>query len=175
MDKPMPDWIFRSMIFLFKIRDSINSRDNVLEELDLQPGQTVLDFGCGTGVYSLLAAQKVGPEGKVFALDIHPLAIERIQQESRRMGLKNVTPIHSGCATNLPDESTDVILLYDIFHLLSEQEKVLQELHRVIKPGGVLSFNDHHMRQDKILAGVTNSGLFKFAEKKKWNYYFEKK
>ena len=64
------------------------------------------------------------------------------------------------------------MLLYDTFHDLSRPDDVLQELHRVLKSGGTLSFSDHHMKDQEILARVTKTGLFKLSKKGKKTYSF---
>jgi len=74
----------------------------------------------------------------------------------------------------LPNNSVDVILLYDTFHDLSEPDKVLDELHRVLKPNGILSFSDHHMKENSIMSRVTNKGLFKLLKKGEKTYSFVK-
>jgi len=75
----------------------------------------------------------------------------------------------------LPDESIDVVLLYDILHDLSEPDKILTELYRVLKPDGVLSFNDHHMKiESEIMSKLTGKGLFKLSSKGKKAHSFTK-
>ena len=174
MDKPMPDWYFKGMAFLFRIRDLFCPRDEILRETEITAGSRVLDFGCGPGSYTMIAAKLVGPTGKIYALDIHPLAIQHVRDSAAKQGLTNIGAIQSDCATRLPAESMDVVLLYDIFHMFSEPNNVLTELHRVLKPSGSLSFSDHHMEDDTILSGVTANGLFKLARKGKHTYTFIK-
>jgi ubiquinone/menaquinone biosynthesis C-methylase UbiE len=113
MDKPMSDFRFRAMAFLFQVRDLIRPRENILAEVELEPNLHVLDFGCGPGSYTLLAAQQVGATGKVYALDIQPTAIKYVQEAAQKRGLTNIETIRSDCATGLADESIDVVLLYD--------------------------------------------------------------
>jgi ubiquinone/menaquinone biosynthesis C-methylase UbiE len=72
----------------------------------------------------------------VYALDLHPLAVERVRTLARKQQLGNVETIQSDCATGLPDGSVDVVLLYDIFHMLSEPDAILGELHRVLPNPG---------------------------------------
>ena len=74
----------------------------------------------------------------------------------------------------MPDNSIDVVLLYDVFHELSDPQAVLSELHRVLKQGGILSFNDHHMSEDKIISEVTSGQLFRLSRKGKKTYSFLK-
>ena len=174
MDKPIPDIMFKGMSFFFKIRDFISPRKDVLEEVGIKPGFHVLDFGCGPGSYSVIAAELVGASGKVYALDIHPLSSQKIREAAARKNLTNIKTICSGCATGLEDGSVDAALLYDTFHMLSNKQAVLNEIHRTLKPEGILSFSDHHMKEDKILPGVTNGGLFKLSVKGKKTYTFLK-
>jgi len=68
----------------------------------------------------------------------------------------------------------DVALLYDTFHSLKDPSGVLEELHRVLKPNGILSFSDHHMKEDEILSKVTDRGLFRVSKKGKRTYSFLK-
>jgi ubiquinone/menaquinone biosynthesis C-methylase UbiE len=174
MDKPMPDSHFRFMSFGYKFRDLLVPRRVFLEEAGIKPGFHILDYGCGPGSYSLTAAELVGKSGKVYALDIHPLAIRMVRDKASRKGLTNVEVILSDGDTGLPAESLDVVLLYDTFHGLSRPDEVLAELHRVLKPAGVLSFNDHHMKETEIVTRVTEKGLFQLSEKGKRVYNFVK-
>ena len=107
-------------------------------------------------------------------MDIHPLSIKKVQNIAARENLGNVETILSDCETGLPNESVDVVLLYDTFHDLSEPDGVLQEMHRVLKPGGVLSFSDHYMKEKEIVSRVTKGKLFQLSKKGKKIYSFSK-
>jgi ubiquinone/menaquinone biosynthesis C-methylase UbiE len=170
----MSDLHFRGMSLIFRLRDMAQPRTPILREAGIKPHSNVLDFGCGPGSYTLPAAQEMATEGKVYALDIQPLATRHVKEEAAKRGLSNIETIQSDCATGLPDASIDVILLYDIFHMLSTPDKILTELKRVLKPGGVLSMNDHHMREEDILAGMTGNGFFKLLRKGARTYSFVK-
>lgn len=145
-----------------------------LAEAGIGPGDTVLDFGCGPGGFSIAAATVVGKKGRVFALDIQPLAARAVNGKAERLGLGNIKTITSGCDTGLSDNSVDVALLYDIFHFFQTPEAVLAELHRVIKDGGTLSASDHHIREQRLIEGITRSGLFRLTEKRKRTCTFSK-
>ena len=174
MDKPMSDLHFRFMSFGYKFRDFLKPRKNVLWEVDISPGFHVLDYGCGPGSYSILAAELVGTTGKVYALDIHPLAVKRVQNVASKKGLTNIETIRSDCATGLENSSVDIVLLYDTFHALSDPDAVLEELHRVLRSNGILSFSDHHMKEDEIVSRLTNRGLFSLSGKGEMTYTFLK-
>jgi len=174
MDKPAPDLHFRVMSLVFKIRDLLVPRKNILTEVEIKPGYQVLDYGCGPGSYVAATAELVGQSGRIFALDIHPLAIQMVDRLTSRKHLTNVETICSHCETGLPDRSLDVVLLYDTFHDLGEPNRVLEELHRILKPDGILSFSDHHMKEDEIVPKFTSGGLFELSGKGKKTYSFSK-
>jgi ubiquinone/menaquinone biosynthesis C-methylase UbiE len=175
MDKPISNFDFQFMSVGYKFRDFFLPRKNILEEVGIKPGFHVLDYGCGPGGYIIPLAELVGESGKIYALDIHPLAIRKVQDIASKKRLANVETILSDCKTGLPDDTLDAVLLYDAFHHLSDPNVVLRELHRVLKPDGILSFSDHHMRENEIVSQVTNSGLFRLSRKGQRTYAFLKK
>jgi ubiquinone/menaquinone biosynthesis C-methylase UbiE len=173
-DKAMSAIGFKLMKLMFKVRDFLAPRRDVLREADIKPGFAVLDFGCGPGGYLLPLAEIVGPSGKIHALDIHPLAVREVKRIASRNGIENIEVIESECSTGLPDNCVDTVLLYDVFHDLARPADVLQELYRVLKPCGILSFSDHHMKEEQVLAGVAGTGMFRFAGKGNKTYRFSR-
>jgi len=174
-DSPRSNFMFRMMSVIIGMRNTLNPPIRLLEdEVALKPGSRVLDFGCGPGGYAIAAAQIVGLQGKVFALDIHPLALQMVERSAERLGLNNIETIQSDCETGLETDSLDTILLYDIFHIFSEPGVILSELNRVLKSNAVLSFSDHHMKAEDILESVVGSGLFKLKSKGRKTYTFIK-
>ena len=168
----MSNLAFSGMSLIFKVRDFISPRRQVLEEAGLRFGDRVLDYGCGPGAYIPGTTEMVGDSGKVYALDVHPLAIRRVQSIAKQRGLTNVVTINSDCRTGLPNECLDVVLLYDVFHMLEKPRTVLAELYRVLKAKGTVSFSDHHMRDKDIIAGMTDGGLFILVDKGEHTYTF---
>jgi ubiquinone/menaquinone biosynthesis C-methylase UbiE len=166
---------FKLMSIGFKFRDFFLPRKNILREIDIKPGYHVLDFGCGPGAYITGTSELVGKSGIIYALDIHPLAIQMVQGIASKNKLKNIEIIQSDCKTGLPDNSIDVVFLYDVFSGLSARKGVLEELHRVLKPTGILSLSDHHLKQNEIISNVTSGGLFSLSDKGKKTYTFFKK
>jgi ubiquinone/menaquinone biosynthesis C-methylase UbiE len=174
MTTPMSGLGFRLMCLAFKVRDQLSPRSRVLAEAGVRPGYAVLDFGCGPGSYLEPLLAIVGPWGRAHALDAHPLAIAEVNKLFGNQRRGNVQVIESDCATGLPSQCIDTALLYDVFHLLHRPGAVLEELHRVLKTGGMLSFSDHHMREADILAQVTGGGLFRLVGKGRKTYSFAK-
>jgi len=170
----MSDLGFNMMSWIFKLRDLVSPREEILKEAGIEPGTRLLDYGCGPGGYVTAAVELVDRSGQVYALDIHPLAVRRVQELARKKQLTNVETICSDCQTGLPDDSVDVVLLYDVFHVLDEPQAVLAELHRVLKKGGTLSFSDHHLNESEIIAGVTSGQLFRLAKKYEHTHQFER-
>jgi ubiquinone/menaquinone biosynthesis C-methylase UbiE len=169
-----PNFHLRMMALSYKVRDFFQPRKNILKEAGLKEGFHVLDYGCGPGSYIIPLADLVGPSGKIYALDIHPLAIQMAEKRSAEKHLANVVTIRSDCQTGLADQSLDAALLYDVFHDLEQPGVVLKELNRVLKAGGILSFSDHHLREQEIISGVTREGFFRFANKRQKTYSFQK-
>ncbi len=165
---------FQWLALAYKLRDFLRPRIQIPKETGIQNGFHVLDYGCGPGSYIVPLAGLVGPTGRVYALDVHPLAIQMVERLALKRGLTNITTIQSDCRTGLPDGSLDVVLLYDVFHHLGQPGIVLKELHRVLKPSGVLSVSDHHLREQEIVSGITKQGFFRLAEKGRKTYSFHK-
>ena len=113
---------FKLMRFTFKIRDLFSPRINVLSEVGIKPGNRVLDYGCGPGSYIAPLSSLVGASGEIFALDVHPAAIHSVEDIALKKKLENVKTIQSDCHTDLPDQSVDVVLLYDTYHDLHNSE-----------------------------------------------------
>lgn len=165
---------FRFMIKHFEKRDQNYPPHRKIEKTKIKEGNIVLDYGCGPGSYTIAAAEVVGGKGKVYAADIHPLALEEVKRRANENKLKNIETILTDCDTQLEDNSVDVALLLDIYHHLLNPENILKELHRVLKENGWLSVDDHHYKDDEILGKIIKHGLFKYIERKEELFNFIK-
>ena len=174
MKRHLSNLDFLFMAVFFKLKDLLISPSKKLMETGLQPGFHVLDYGCGPGSLSIAAALMVGPEGKVYAADIHPLALRMVQRASSERGLANIETIQTDRDTGLISNSIDAVLLFDTFHDLADPDGVLLELYRVLKPNRILSFSDHHMTEFEIIPRVTGKGLFRLGKKGTRTYSFLK-
>ena len=111
-----------------------------LNAAGLEPGQKVLEVGCGPGFFTIPAARIVGGKGSVRALDISSLAVERVQQKIKAKGMANAKTLLADAAqTGLPDQSFDLIFVFGLARPTGEMGNILTELHRLLKPEGILS------------------------------------
>jgi ubiquinone/menaquinone biosynthesis C-methylase UbiE len=107
--------------------------------LNLKPGMIVADVGAGSGYYTELLAESVGPAGRVYATDIQPGMIALLRQRIARAKLTNVEPVLSTeTETRLPAVALDLILLVDVYHEFSNPQEMLRQLRAALKPGGRL-------------------------------------
>lgn len=128
----------------------------VLREIGIRAGQNVLDFGCGTGVYTVIVSKIIGRSGKVYALDSDEEGLlSDLIVEIKKQNLKNIEIIKTSGEIEFPfpNEFLDVVLMYDILHLLKEskRDQLFNEVYRVLKKGGFASYHATHLgRAHKI-------------------------
>ena len=159
------DLAFRLMTLTYKLRDLFQNPRRSLEKARLTKGMSVVDYGCGPGSFTIPVAELVGREGKVFALDIHPLAITTVKQKTSRKGLQNVeTVLVRGYDTGIEASSIDRVLLIDTIHLIDDPDALFREIHRMLKPDGLLFMEKGHMAMSEQKSIVEKAGLFKITE-----------
>jgi ubiquinone/menaquinone biosynthesis C-methylase UbiE len=108
-----------------------------------QPGQTILDLGCGAGFDTLLAARQVGASGKVIGVDMTPEMIARARTNASLLSVTTVNFIQGDIEhLPLPDASFDLVISNGVFNLCPEKPRVLGEVFRVLKPDGRLQMAD---------------------------------
>ncbi len=109
----------------------------------LQHGEHVVDVGCGAGIDSLIAARMVGPDGRVVGVDMTPAMLERARRSAESMAASNVE-FTLGYAEHLPvpDGWADVVISNGVLNLFPDKLAGLQEMARVLKPGGRLQIGD---------------------------------
>lgn len=124
---------------------------NHLRFADIEPGETILDLGCGGGIDAILAAQRTGPSGRVLALDFLPEMLERTTAAVRDAGLDNVEPLAGEMeAIPLDDASVDLIISNGVVNLSARKARVMAESARVLRPGGRLCVSDLTVAQDEL-------------------------
>jgi len=127
----------------------------VLRSVGINRGQIVLDFGCGSGTYTIPAAKIVGEQGRVYALDKDKKVFDELMQKAKLAGLKNIERMDTSgeLRIDLTDESVDIVLLFDVFHpyyfpQADDRKSLLNEIYRIMKPSAFISVWPKHMESE---------------------------
>lgn len=112
----------------------------ILNKIEIKPGSTVADFGCGSGYFTLELAKKVGPEGKVYALDILPTALESVRSLAKMYNLNNIETRWTNLekTSTLEKESCDLVLISNLFFQIEKKfwPVLTKEVEKVLKKEG---------------------------------------
>jgi ubiquinone/menaquinone biosynthesis C-methylase UbiE len=135
-----------------------------LEDIGIKKGQSVLDFGCGAGHYTIPAAKLVGNAGKVYALDKDTEVLKQLTQTAESEGLKNIVQIadqSQGSRIDLEDQSIDAMLLYDVLHYMESEgrRRVYEFAYRILKTGAMFSVYPKHCKSDEPLWNLAEMEL----------------
>jgi ubiquinone/menaquinone biosynthesis C-methylase UbiE len=131
-----------------------------LKSAGLASGQNVLEVGCGPGFFTVPAARMVGAQGTVHALDINPLALERVRQKVEREGVTNnvSTTLADAGQTGLPGESFDLIFVFGLGHVVGGADRMMAELRRLLRPEGILSIEGRLTPNKELFQPVKSEG-----------------
>jgi ubiquinone/menaquinone biosynthesis C-methylase UbiE len=177
INKPFADPDVKEFLKKFETdsREVYAKRAAIVDALGLKPGMAVADVGAGTGLFTRLIADKVGPKGTVYAVDIAPAFLKYIDEQSKKRGQTQVKTVRGTQAgTNLADGSVDLVFLCDAYHHLERPELALSSIHGALRPGGLLVVVDYdrekapeggfakkHIRADKgvFVREITRAGF----------------
>ena len=123
-------------------RDSWQRPAEVFDALGVKAGHRVADIGCGFGYFTFRLAARVGIDGKVYAVDIDPKAIDRVRQRKQRERLEQVEPILGGSADPKLPNDLDSVLIVDTYHEFRDWDRMMQAVFRALKGGGRLVIID---------------------------------
>jgi ubiquinone/menaquinone biosynthesis C-methylase UbiE len=132
-----------------------------LSEAGVRKGQFVLDFGCGSGTYTIPAAKLVGETGIVYALDISREALDKVARKAEREGLRNIVRTHSPGGEKIPleDETVDVMTLIDVLQEIDNKDALFDEACRVLKDDGIVIVYPMHVETEEVKRIAAARGL----------------
>ena len=174
---------FKIMSGIMRIVSNFRNIRQEIISSGIKKGSHVLDYGCGPGFVTIPAAKIVGDQGAVYALDIHPLSIQIIKRKIKKYNLKNVKTILTNKSTGLPDESIDIVLLFNVIFMIKDKEVLIKELHRVLKKGGIISIANSglgsKLKKNQIIENsltelICKEHNFILSEKIRSNFNFTK-
>jgi len=139
------DWLERSE------REIEELPETALEKIGIRNGQTVADVGAGSGYFTVRLARRVGPEGKVYAVDVQPEMLAILRKRLASQNLSNVEPVlGSESDPKLPKGALDLILLVDVYHELSQPQKMLRRMKTALKEDGRLVLLEYRKEDPHI-------------------------
>ena len=133
-DLEVDEWLKR---FEVESREIFRERQALLEAVRLEPGMAVADIGAGTGLFLAPFSRSVGPEGRVYAVEISPAFVEHLGRRAEEEGLDNVEVVL--CAedsVSLPAQSIDVAFICDTYHHFEFPISSMRSIHTALRPGG---------------------------------------
>jgi ubiquinone/menaquinone biosynthesis C-methylase UbiE len=181
--KPMPWIAFQFMRMVMSVKKRFRNIEEEIGLVGIKEGDTVLDYGCGPGYNTLLAARKVGAAGIVVALDISPLAIQSVTKKAARAQMQNIRAVYPQTTQNEKDAVFDVVFLHNTLPLIKDKIKSLEEIARLLKKGGRLSFmsrtgsrifGKNSMSNRDVSDYLENKLGFRLMTEKKGHLIFEK-
>ncbi len=132
-----------SLIWLLDNPFTAGYHANILTRLELSPGLTVLDAGCGPGLLTIPIARAVGPRGSVIALDVQDGMLEKARDAATQAGLTNINFLHAGLGDGkLHEAAFDRALLVTVLGEIPDKPAALREIFSSLKPGGFLSVTE---------------------------------
>jgi arsenite methyltransferase len=128
----------------------------------IEPGETVLDIGCGAGMDLMLAARRTGPLGKAIGVEMTPSMLELVKRGALKARLWENIEVRRGMAEELPVESTsvDVVISNGVLNLSPDKERAFREIYRVLRPGARFYLADIVVQRELSLAVRTDVNLW---------------
>lgn len=128
---------------------------NHLRYAGIEPGETILDIGCGAGIDTILAARRTGSSGRVIALDFLPEMLDRTAAAAEEAHLATIEPLEGEMeAIPLPDNGVDLVISNGVLNLSARKARVMAECARVLRPGGRLCVSDLTVEHDDLPAEI---------------------
>jgi ubiquinone/menaquinone biosynthesis C-methylase UbiE len=156
------------------LRKRISDPGAIIQGAGVQPGQTVLEVGCGRGFFTVLLGETLGQEGRLYALDVTQVAVDYVTRKVEAAGLSNVRVFKANALdSGLPDGTMDLVLLFGVIPSPTlPLSRLLPEMHRVLKPGGGLAVWTAVPGWSP--QSIAQSGLFVYVGKRNNSHNFQK-
>lgn len=143
-------------------REAYEKRKQILKACNIKPGMAVADVGAGTGIFTRLFSDAVGPKGKVYAVDIAKNFIDHIHRMAKHEKRDNIVGIVcTQQSAKLPANSVDLVFLCDTYHHFEYPHKTMRSIHKALKPDGQLVLIDFHRiegKSSKFIMGHVRAG-----------------
>ena len=165
------------MLMGSSLRQKLMDPEKTLRIAEVQPAQTILEVGCGTGFFTIPAARAIGDEGWLIALDASSGFLEEVSRKVRDAELKNVVILQRDALnTKLDSESVDKVLLFGVIPFpLLPLDKLLPEVYRVLNPEGTMSvWLFPSLVHTWVPRAIVKSGLFALINKQSSVYNFKR-
>ncbi len=162
----MPNIGFRLMSLIMDFQDFLYPRiGKRVKIFAIAEGMTVVDYGCGPGRYTIRFSKLVGDKGKVYAVDIHELAIKAVKKKMEKYHLRNVEPVLArGYHSGISDHIADRVAAIDMFFSVPDPLTFLEEIHRITKKDGLLIIDDGHQSRKTTKERIISSGCWDIIE-----------
>ena len=162
------------------VRRWLQTPNKVIERSGIKPGMTVMDLGCGSGAYTPFVARVVGEQGKVYAVDIQAAMLKQLERKLARAENKDIKNIElkQASAHDLPfeDGALDLAYMVTVLPEVPDRSRALQEIKRVLKPGGILAVTewlpdpDYPLRSTTIKIGQSEGFVLDDNQGNLWHY-----
>lgn len=158
---PAPAFIGR--ILDSRLRRKLQPAEELIERSGFQEGMKALEIGCGSGAYTLHVAEKLGSDGRLYALDIQEKMLAQLERKIRRWGERypgNIEPLNaSAYEIPLDDNSLDIVYLVTVLQEIPDKQRALKEAYRVLKKGGLIAVTEFLPDPDYPLKATTRLDL----------------
>ncbi len=149
------------------------SPQKIVDQIEVNPGMKIAHFGCSTGYFTFLLAQRVGGSGQVYALDIISSKLEILKSQIKLQGIRNIAikrvSLENKNGSGLENESMDWVIMVNMLYQNNQKNKIIKEAERVLKPGGKILLIDWETGDDRIgpkkLSRISKGDLIKIVRR----------
>ena len=142
-------------------REEEEATSKLIEALKLKPGMVIADIGAGSGVISVLMAEKVAPKGEVLAVDVQQEMLDALKAKCNKLGITNIRPVlGKPKSPKLPAGKVDLAIMVDVYHEFEFPYEMIQGISDAMRPGGQVVFVEYRMED----ASVPIKRVHKMAE-----------